>query len=420
MTSLRKTLLATLIVGLASSFYVYEFFLRVMPSVITEQLMLDFQISAGHLSMMTSCFLYAYAAMQLPSGLLIDRYGPRKCLTIAVVICALATYLFQLSTHVAIGSLTRLLIGGASAFAFIAPLTLASRWFALKRFALIAGMIQLLGCVGAIAGGSPIAYITNLLGWRQALVWSTWFGIALGLIFWLIIRDWPDKRHRSYIKYSKKESEWKRLKQVCREPQNWLIGIVGFSTWSAMGTLAELWGVPFFMKKLAIPAHEAALLILIVWLGVALGSPITGWWSNHIQSRRKPLLLLLTISLLTSCLLIYIDNLGHSLRTIILFLLGFSAGAQPITFALIADNNAKGCVGTAFGFNNMAVVSGAFLLQPMIGYLLDWSWDGTMTNGIPVYQLHDYKLAFAVIPLASLIGLLVTYFGIHETLNEKK
>lgn len=419
MTKNRK-IQAITIVALASSFYIYEFFLRVMPSVITDELMRDFGISASLMSTMTACFLYAYAAMQIPSGLLIDRYGPRRLLTIAVVVCAISTYLFQLSTHVTIGSITRLFIGGASSFAFIAPLTLASRWFASKHFALIAGLIQLLGCVGAIAGGAPVAIITQQVGWRQSLVYSVYVGIALALLMWLIVRDWPPEKKPAFIQHSKKQSEWQRLKNVCSKRQNWLIGIVGFATWSAMGSFAELWGVPFFMKKLHITAELAADYIIIVWIGVAIGSPLAGWWSNFINSRRKPLLLLLGVSFISSICLIYIDSLNPVIRYIMLFLLGLSAGSQPITFALIADNNDQNNVGTAFGFNNMAVVSGAFLLQPLIGTLLDISWDGTIINRIPQYALSDYQFAFCVIPLASFAGLLITYFGIYETLDNKE
>ena len=101
-------------------------------------------------------------------------------------------------------------------------------------------------------------------------------------------------------------------------------------------------------------------------------------------------------------------------------MMGRAAGSQPITFALIADNNAQENVGTAFGFNNMAVVSGAFLLQPMIGFILDCVWDGTLIHNIPQYSLVNYQYAFVTIPLASLIGILITYFGIYETLEHPK
>ena len=419
MTMLNRKFQAVIIVALASSFYVYEFFLRVMPSVITDELMRDFSISASLMSTMTACFLYAYAAMQIPSGLLIDRFGPRRLLTIAIVVCAISTYLFQLSTHFSIGSFTRLLIGGASSFAFIAPLTLASRWFASKHFALIAGLIQLLGCIGAIAGGAPVAIIAHSVGWRQSLVYSVWIGIVLALLMWLIIRDWPPGKKPGFINHSKQQSEWQRLKIVCSKKQNWVIGIVAFATWSAMGAFAELWGVPFFMKKMGITAEFAADYITVVWVGVAIGSPLAGWWSNFIQSRRMPLLILLSMSFISSVSIIYLNNLNPIILSILLFTLGLAAGSQPITFALIADNNDQNSFGTAFGFNNMAVVSGAFLLQPLIGLLLDISWDGKIINQIPQYTINDYQFAFCLIPLASLIGLLLTYFGIYETLDKK-
>ena len=128
---------ASLVVSVASLFYLYEFFLRVAPSTMIHELMRDFAIDASSLGLMSSCFYYAYAFMQIPAGILCDRYGPKKLLTIAVFVCSIATVIFANTQNIYTAALTRTAIGMAASVAFIGPLTLTARWFPLKYFAFV-------------------------------------------------------------------------------------------------------------------------------------------------------------------------------------------------------------------------------------------------------------------------------------------
>ena len=399
-------LYAIFLVSVSSLFYIYEFFLRVMPSVITQELMQEFEVNAGFMSLMTSCFLYAYACMQIPAGLLVDRYGPRLVLTAAVTVCAIATYLFQSTHDITVACMARLMLGAASSVAFIAPLTLASRWFAPKYLALVAGCVQLLGCLGAVLGGTPIVILNHYIGWRNVMIYAAYMGIFLALLFWFLIKDAPET-HR--IKEKKASLPIiSQLLHIITHKQSLWIALTAFSSWSAMGSLAELWGVPFLVKFHNLDAHHAALMVMIIWLGVAVGSPLAGWWTEYTSKHILPLRFLLFLSLITTLVLIYFKT--HStILYINLFLMGFSAGAQPITFSLIALHNPPERIATAFGFNNMAVVCGASFLQPMIGGLLDLFWQGT-SDGSRIYSIATYQYALTVVPIAILIGIIACFF----------
>lgn len=399
------------ILFVSSLFYIYEFFLRVMPSVITEQLMREFHVGAGLMSTMTSCFLYAYALMQIPAGILVDRYGPRKVLTCAVFICALATFLFQSTTHIAPAILSRLMLGAASSVAFIAPLTLAARWFKPQYLAIASGFIQVLGCLGAIMGGAPIAYLNASMDWRQILWGAAWVGLGLALIFWLFIQDHPtDLSHGS--KPSLKDLRHEAT-NILRNPQNRWIALAAFASWAAVGALAELWGVPFLVAFHHVSPAKAASWVTLIWIGVTVGSPLGGWWCKHSQNHRWPLAYLLMLSAITCLFVIYVADLSDPFLHLNLVLMGCAAGAQPITFSLIAQHNPKEYIGTAFGFNNMAVVCGASLLQPAIGGLLDYFWDGQFLD-VPIYSITSYQAALSIVPLSILVGLFATLYCIRE------
>ena len=404
--------LAALIVFIASLFYVYEFFLRVMPSVITIELQHDFCTSLGTISLMTACFGYAYALMQIPAGALIDHFGPRRILMIAVIICSSASFLFMSTSSIITASVSRLFIGAASACAFIAPLTLTARWFDSKHFAMVAGIVQMLGCLGAIAGQEPIAMLTEKVGWRDGMFYAASTGLLLAVLFYFMIKDFPPGEKPS--KKSLDTTEWQRIKTVLKNPQTWYIGIAGFACWAPIGALAEFIGPRFLSVKHHISMTESAGLFIWVWVLIGLFSPLIGWWSDHISRRKVPLLLLGSMSLVASLNLIYISS-DLNLDMLWLCILGVCAGAQPITFALVTDNNPKHVIATAIGFNNMAVASGAFITQPIIGSLMDFFWQGELANGIPTYSIHEFTMALGFIPICIGLGILVCYLYINET-----
>ena len=118
-----------------------------------------------------------YISMQIPIGVLCDRYGPKKLLILSVGACGI-TIIFGYSYSPILSSISRVIIGIASATAFVGPLALATKWYDKKYFALITGLIQLLGCIGAIVGGEPIASLTKFTSWRHSIIWSGIFGIV--------------------------------------------------------------------------------------------------------------------------------------------------------------------------------------------------------------------------------------------------
>ena len=141
---------------------------------------------------------------------------------------------------------------------------------------MITGLVQLMGCIGAIVGGAPVAILSAQYGWRPTLTWAAVIGVGIMALFWLIIRDHPKGCE---IEKAKKTdvSEIQRLKSVCRKDQTWWVGLTGFASWSPILIFAALWGTPFFQQVYSINAAEASEMVMWIWIGVAVGSPLMGW-----------------------------------------------------------------------------------------------------------------------------------------------
>jgi len=101
-----------------------------------------------------------------------------------------------------------------------------------------------------------------------------------------------------------------------------------------------------------------------------------------------------------------------------LLCLGFAAGAQVVSFGVVKDINPDNTIGTASGFNNMAVIIGAAIFQPLVGHMLEWHWSGVMYHGAPVYTAAAYHRAMWLIPLIYVLGFIISLFFIKETYCE--
>ncbi|MCH9769623.1 MAG: MFS transporter, partial [Gammaproteobacteria bacterium] len=191
---LYLALMPTIIGIVASTFYFYDFIIRVMPMAMTHQLMSSFHIDAGQLSIFFSSFFYGYALMQIPAGTLCDRIGARRLLTIGATICALATIGFSLTNNFTIAIIMRFTMGLTASIAYLGALWVGAHWLGSKRFAMYAGLVQVLGCMGAIIGSAPVAHLTRLYSWQHTALIIACIGAFIAGLNWLVIRDKPKQK----------------------------------------------------------------------------------------------------------------------------------------------------------------------------------------------------------------------------------
>lgn len=409
----RNHVLATLIIVLGACFYFYEFAVRVAPSVLTQQLMQAFHLNAASISAMASLFYLAYVLMQVPSGLLYDRFGPRFLLTGAICLCAFGTLLFAVTSQAWLLSVGRFLTGFGGAFAFIGVLVLASSWFPAKYFGLIAGVVQFLGSIGALAGEGPLSAATDHFGWRPTLVGLFWIGLVVAVLVFLIVRDRPT--HLPAPKQHKLGAgEWQRLRSVLSQPQTWVIALYNFSIWTPMIVFPALWGISYIRDLYAINTTQAANMVELVWLGVAVGSPLFGWWSQRLQRRKLPLMSSAVIGLVAIIIILFVP-VPQAWMYPLMIVFGLGASGQSLAFAVVKDINVDANIGTAVSVNNLATVLGGVFVLPIVGLLIKWDWNGRIVHGIPIYTLSEYRHSMYVIPVTLIIALFVSLFWLKET-----
>ena len=409
--------LAYTIWGLGAIFYLIGFYQRVAPAVITTELMSAFGISAAALGNLSAFYYYSYVAMQIPTGILADRWGPRRLLATGCLVAGLGTLLFALAATVHWANLGRLLIGGSVAVAFISILQLAGHWFPSSRFAMLTGLSLLSGVIGAVGAGVPLRWLTELFGWRPVMVVSAGVTLITGTLIWLRVRDQPHEMgYRDYLATAatQKTAAWSGIladfKELARYRNTWLLfwipgGIVG-----CVLTFGGLWGVPYLTTHYAMSVNQASSLTSATLVAWALAGPLYGAWSDRL-GRRKTLFVGGAAAVVAGwSVVLLVPRIPIPLLVILLLLSGFAAGCMVLTFVFAKESVPRHLAGTVSGVVNMGVMMGPMLLQPAVGWMMDLYWRGAMVNGVRHYSLTAYRAGFLLIVAWILVSLMLVCF----------
>lgn len=404
-----------IICTLASLFYVYDYFIQVSPSVMVGDLMRDFHVGAGTLGLLSACFFYAYAMMQMPAGWLLDRLGARFLLTGAVFLSALGVGLFGLAHTVLLACISRFLIGFGSAFAFISTLYLIANWFPHAYFTTLAGFVQLGACLGSMLGLTPIALLVDRVGWRSAMLNTSVVTAGFALLFLWVIRNRPANTGRVTHKKVQSLTLSEGIGALIKNRQVIAICLCGLLSWVPVGGVGALWGVPYLMKVYHLSNTAASRYILWFWAGLGVGSPVVGWLSQHYHRRKMPIIICFMAACVASFVLLSAPYLPAIWMVFALLLLGFSASTQSLTFGVLKDTVPAAQFAFASGMNNMAAILGGGVAQPLIGLSLRWFWRGHYQAGVPLYSITDYQYSLLLLLPIALIGMSIASFILQET-----
>ncbi len=382
--------------GLAASFYLYGFFLRVSPSVMVDELMRDFAASAALTGTLSALYFYAYAGLQIPVGLMLDTWGPRRMLSIAAVACGAGSLLFALAPTIEIAYLGRLLIGAGAAFTWVGTLSVAAAGLPKERFAGVTGMTLACGMAGAVAGQAPLALSVAGFGWRPTMVAAGVVGVVLCV---LLARGLPQHRLSGTA-----GGGWRALGRGLRlavgRRQTWLMAIFGACMSVPALTFGALWGVPFLQTAYGLDRSSAALVTSAMLVSWGIGSIVVGWLSDRIGRRRLPMTVSAVAS--TACYAWAFAEPDHSIGALAALVIVGSlvAGGMVVAFAAGREHVPAEASGAVMGVINTGVMLvGGAIMQPLIGWLLDRQWDGTLVDGRPIYEAAAYREAFLTVPV---------------------
>ncbi|WP_131751101.1 MFS transporter [Legionella erythra] len=419
MNEKKYMVMAWLICGLGALYYSYEYLLRISPSVMEPALREHFNLSATGFGLLSAFYYYAYVPLQIPVGVLLDRYGPRLLLTLACIVCVIGTFIFCGTQVFWVAAVGRFLVGFGSAFAFVGVLKLATIWLPEDKLAMVSGMASALGTIGAMVGDNLLGYMVMKLGWRETVNYTAIFGIGLIFVLWYGIRD----RHR----YQRQSGTVENFRQsmidlgiIARNRQIWINGMYGCLVYLPATVFAELWGIPYLKNAHGLSLEAADLANSLLFLGFTIGAPLFGLLSDKLKRRKLPMIIGAVGAAIVMMMVLYMPGLTEVGLDVLMFVLGLLYSAQCIVFAVGRELSPNEAAGTAIAMTNMIVMLGAMFLQPLVGRLLDFSLSvHTHAAGLEnlstdklaqLYTASDYQFALSIIPLGIVLAAILTFF----------
>lgn len=390
--------------ALGTLFFSYAFMQRVAPSVMTGELMKDFAVGGAALGSLSAWYFYTYATIQLPVGMLTDRFGPRKLMSVAMALCALASIAFAVSDSLLTASISRAMVGATVGFGFVGTLAIATYWFKASRFAMLAGVIQTAGMIGGMLGQAPLGVAVDHVGWRSTMIGLGGLAAVLSVLLFLVIPKRPKERISGSPSGSRRPSQG--IGEVVRNPQSWYCAAIGFGLSSVMLGFVGLWAVPWLTTVQGFARSEAAAIASMLFLGWALGAPTWGWLSDHL-GRRKPMVFAgVVCNIAVYTVILFADISNNALLSVLFFVAGVFGASMTVTFSCMRELNATANSGTALGLMNMCVVGSGAVTQPLVGWLLDRNWEGLIVEGERIYSGINYDSAFLVFYATNLLALI--------------
>lgn len=370
----------------------------------------DFQIKANKMSYLSSIYYLSNVLFLFVAGFVLDKCSTKKTIIIAMLVCVLSTFVLAHAHTFFIALLCRFFTGIGSAFCFLGPIRLASRWFPPRRMALVTGIIVTMAMIGGMLAQYPLTRLVAYVGWREALMQIGYMGVVILFIMYFGIID---KASEPCPKTFKKTSFKTVVKEVYLDFKTIKAALYASLMNMSIAVFGAMMGTLYLMQRLGINKESSALINSFLFIGAIVGGPVIGWFSDKMGLRLWPMKIGAIASFLLLLLILYCPVSLMGMK-ILFFLLGFFTAAQIISYAFVAESSAISMTASAVSVVSILVQAGYILYQNIFTILLTQHGDMQMSQGTPMYSLADYQHAALILPFGIILAF-VSLMGLKET-----
>ncbi len=394
------------------TFYAFfQFLMQTAAGVMGPQWMQDFHVDKLGLGNLSAAFFYTYVLMQLPAGILLDRYPARNILTLGALVLTCGCFLLAHTENYHVAVIARLLMGLGSSFGFVGLLQACATHFPSRKFAMMVGISEGLTMLGVTVGIIFLNWLISHWSWRTAMLGGGVITFIVMILTFLFVRDVP---HETHVRHQKQLISIKiimnRLKIIFLNQQIILGSLFGFFIFSIVNVFASLWGITFLINADSLSQQTAADMVAMIFIGIAIGGPLSGWASKIINQKRS-VLLGGGCAAVTMSVIIFCPHIPELILYGLFFLMGLFCSVYILCFGMIKDTVSPMICATALSVTNMIVMSAAPILQLLIGGLLQHRFFG-LTHNIEMI----YRLSLAILPIGMFIAF-ISAFWMKEALR---
>lgn len=393
----QKKMMPWIVWGIATLYFFYDYMQQVAPGAMVKDLSAHFHVGAASMGFIASVYFYSYALMQIPIGMMADRFGPHRPLAAATLLscCAGAMFTFTSTPAEAIG--VRIILGAATGFSFVSCLKLVDNWFPPEKFATMVGLTNIIGMSGAVMGEAPLTEAVTRFGWENTLLGIAAFGAIIFVLILMLIKDRPENGQQTTTVTEEPPATIPVLLTILKTPSAWLNAGYAATINMVYTGFGALWGTVFISRLYNISTTDAAFMVSMIFVGAIPGSFFFGWFSDRIGKRGIPMIIAATGGLLCMAAVVYVPKIPYSAMFGLMLLLGFCCAGNVVAYAFGNDISPKGADGISLGFVNTFLIGGSALAQPLIGWLLQHG--GSSIKDLSIIEFR-YSLSVLVIAKA--------------------
>ena len=352
-----------------------------------------FGISATQLSFFTVLQLVVYAGLQVPIGVLLDRYGSRLLLLSGLALMTVGQVAFAFATSFPVAVLARALVGAGDAAIFVSVIRLVTLWFLVRQAPVVTQLTGQLGQVGAIAAAAPLSLALHHLGWTRSFALASSLGIVGMVVVALMVKDTPYAREE--VARVKMRALARTLRLVWGNPGTRLGMWSHFTSQFSSTAFALLWGFPFLVRGEGLSSDAASTLLMVMTGWVMVSGLVLGALVSRFPFYRSWMVLAIVgaMALAWTVVLLRSTPAPTWMLVVLVCLMATGGPASMVGFDLARTFVPVEASGRANGFVNIGGFSASLLTMGLIGVLLDWHSGG---GGAHTYHLADFRVAMSV------------------------
>ena len=410
-----------LIFAAISIAYLISYFHRSATAVVGPELINELSLEPAALGLLGSMYFWAYAAAQLPAGILADTWGPRKTMSIFALIAAVGGVIFGLCSDVSLLTVGRFLVGLGVGFIYVPALRILTEWYRPDEMATTNGLLLSVGNTGAMISAAPLVLLMTYFGWRHVFIIVAAVTVVCALFTWVAVRNkptelgFPSARELQGLEPLPPAPPVKlgaALSSVFSKKKFYLLCLLMFCYYGTLMSVGSLWAGPYLQHVYELSKQVTGNIIMMFPLGMVFGCPLAGFISDKIvKSRKKVLLGGAILHALAYIPLIWMPGELSQMQLYMLFLwYGLTGGAFVTCYACAKETTQPQFAGTAMGALNVFVFAGGACYQQVQGLVLG-SYE-VVREG--VFSIAAYQSAMQVAFFGLIVGIILFMFFKEE------
>ncbi len=405
--------------------YFYQFVFRTIFGTLGDDITAKFQLSVTDLSTFFAASMIAYPLMQIPAGILLDKYGPRKMLSIAMASLAFGVLIVSLTTSFPLAIAGRVLMGAGAAFCFIGTSKIVTIWFPLRMMGFLLGTTVFLGGMGGAFSRRLYDAFPKSWDFDQSLLNMGLCGLFLAAMIAFLLREKKHPSVGSSGAHPIKQTHFiEDLRLILTNKQILAAGVFTFFAYLPISIIGDSWGPMAFQNIFNVSKELADQTLTYFYIAFAFGSLFYSTIATTLERIRYVLIFEFGMAFLFLYVLLGHTSVGSASYfgipgfLILNSIIGFNLGGVALAFPIGCSHASKEISATIIGVMNMLCMVSGGLFSKLVGSILESHWDGKLAeDGTQIFSAAAFQSAFQPLLITSFIAFAILFFlrpGDHE------